>query len=354
LQVEDADGAKSGAGLALICLMAAPLFLIPGLYTLARAWKRIYVFKAAQLADAIGWDAMRGIIPSIVPSIAWATRYDKLPEMRKYTQKLRGIDHMLPSLARRQKHPNESFDSARFRNDVLFGKNDAAFEAVHGALTAGVHVDVVAQELVLAASDRILRMDLEWEVSHDERVWDEGGWLEVTHLLTHANANRQMLRRGVTPEALRSLYHSAWFINWQKRFDRADGARADIGPLPEPETADAEELAAAYRSAVTGERPEEAMGIVRAWSRAELPDEELLTSSAARRRSATTATSSASRTCSTSHAAMQNTASSRRTQRQTCRCSPRPVTSHRRTDRAGLRHGAQRDEAREQAAARAD
>jgi hypothetical protein len=236
----------------------------------------IYVFKAVQLADAIGWEAMRQIIPSIVPSIAWATRYDKLPEMRKYTQQLRGIEHLLPSIAARQKRANGRFDNARFRHDVLFGKGDAAFEAVHGALTAGVHVDTIARELVLGASDRILRMDLDWETSHDEKVWDEGGWLEVTHLLTHANANRQLLSRGVTPEALRSLYHSAWFINYQKRFDREDGVRADAGVLPEPQAAPEDELAAAYRSALHDRRTEDALGIVRLWSRAELPKDKLL------------------------------------------------------------------------------
>jgi len=236
----------------------------------------IYVFKAAQLADAIGWDTMRAVIPSIVPSIAWATRYDKLPEMRKYTRQLRAVEHTMPSLAAKQRRPRGTLDGARFRNDVLFGKGDAAFEAVHGALSAGVHVDTIARELVLAASERMLRMDAEWETSHDEKVWDEGGWLEVTHLLTHANANRQLLRRGVTPEALRSLYHSAWFINYQKRFDRGDGARADAGPLPEPDTRDEAELAMRYRDALRDRRIEEALGIVRAWRLAELPPDGLL------------------------------------------------------------------------------
>jgi nitrite reductase/ring-hydroxylating ferredoxin subunit len=236
----------------------------------------IYVFKAAQLAEAFGWDAMRQIIPSIVPSIAWATRYDKLPEMRKYIAKVREIEPHLGTLVERQKRPNARFDGTRFRNRVLFGRNDDAFEAVHGALSAGVHVDVIARELVLAASERMLRMDLDWEVTHEERVWDEGGWLEVTHLLTHANANRQLLRRGVTAEALRSLYHSAWFINWQKRFDATDGARADSGVLPEPRGEGADELAAEYHDAVIAKRFDEAMGIVRAWGRRELPKDELL------------------------------------------------------------------------------
>jgi hypothetical protein len=236
----------------------------------------IYVFKAAQLADSIGWGAMRTIIPTIVPSIAWATRYDKLPEMRKYIARVREVEPHLATFVQRQKHSAARIDSARFRNAVLFGKHDAAFEAVHGALAAGVHVDVIARELVVAASDRMLRMDIDWELTHEERAWDEGGWLEVTHLLTHANANRQLLRRGVTAEALRSLYHSAWFINWQKRFDAADGSRADVGVLPEPRGETAVELAAEYRQAVQAHQIDEAMGIVRSWRQRELPPEELL------------------------------------------------------------------------------
>jgi nitrite reductase/ring-hydroxylating ferredoxin subunit len=236
----------------------------------------IYVYKATQMAESAGWQAMREVLPAIVPSIAWATRYDKLPEMRRSIKRLHEVEATLPSIVQKQRSPKGSFDGARFRQAVLFGKGDAAFEAVHAALSAGVHVDLVARELVLAASERILRMDIEWELSHDEKVWDEGGWLEVTHLLTHANATRQLLRRGVTAEALRSLYHNAWFINWQRRFDRTDGERADVGPLPEPDGETPEELAAEYRAAIQGKRIDEALGVVRQWRRSEWPQDELL------------------------------------------------------------------------------
>ena len=235
----------------------------------------IYVFKAHQFAAQVGWDGLRTVIPSLVPSIAWATRYDRLPEMRKYIAQLHGVEARLPALASLQRRPGPSFDAARFRNEVLFGKGDAAFEAVHGALAAGVHVDLIARELGLAASERLLRMDLDWETSHDERVWDEGGWLEITHLLTHANATRQLLRRGVTPEALRHLYHNAWFINYQKRFDSTDGARADDS-LPAVHAASPAEMAAVYRSAVQRRDFDRAMGAVRAWGEHGWPHHELL------------------------------------------------------------------------------
>jgi nitrite reductase/ring-hydroxylating ferredoxin subunit len=236
----------------------------------------IYVFKATQMAGALGWDAMRPVLPALVPSIAWATRYDKLPEMRRSIAKLHAVEDKLPALASKQRRPTAVFDAARFRQQVLFGKGDAAFEAVHGALSSGVQVDLVARELVLAASERMLRFDLDWETSHDERVWDEGGWLEVTHLLTHANATRQLLRRGVTPESLRGLYHSAWFINYQRRFDHVNGRRADEGALPEPAAETPAELAAAMRAAIQERHTEEAVGIVRHWRHTEQPADELL------------------------------------------------------------------------------
>ncbi len=236
----------------------------------------IYVFKATQLAEAIGWEAMRGVLPAIVPSIAWATRYDKLPEMRRYIARLHTIEDTLPAIAEKQRSPRGRLDRVRFRHEVLDGSGDAAFEAVHGALAAGIHVDVVARELVLAASERMLRFDLDWETSHHERVWDEGGWLEVTHLLTHANATRQLLRRGVTAEGLRGLYHNAWFINWQRRFDRHDGTRAGAGSLPEPAGSTPDELAAEYREAIQARRTDEALGVVQRWSRAEFPRDDLL------------------------------------------------------------------------------
>ena len=223
----------------------------------------IYVHKAQQFAETVGWDALKEVIPAIVPSITWATRYDRLPEMRKYIARLRAIEHELPGLAtRQQRRKKVAFEATRFRNQVLFGKGDAAFEAVHGALAAGVKVDTIARELGLAASERMLRMDLDWETTHDERAWDEGGWLEVTHLLTHANASRQLLRRGMTPESLRHLYHNAWFINYQKRFDGQ--ARADR-LLPSAGARSPEDLATYYRDAVQRRDFDHALGAVHAW-----------------------------------------------------------------------------------------
>lgn len=281
IEEEDVDGAEAwfrGALDAGISARELSRWLLNAAsdHFLGFGHQMIYVYKATQMAEHIGWDAMRPILPAIVPSIAWATRYDKLPEMRRYIARLHAIEETLPAIAQRQRRPKTVWDSHRFRQEVLFGRGDAAFEAVHGALGAGVHADLVAHELVLAAAERMLRMDLDWELSHDEKVWDEGGWLEVTHLLTHANATRQLLRRGITPEGLRSLYHNAWFINWQRRFDRADGMRADTGPLPEPDGETPEELAAEYRAAVQGKRIEEALGIVRRWKQAELPADGLL------------------------------------------------------------------------------
>lgn len=58
----------------------------------------IYVFKATQVAKALGWDAMRLILPAIVPSIAWATHDDKLPEMQRHIARRRQIEETLPAI----------------------------------------------------------------------------------------------------------------------------------------------------------------------------------------------------------------------------------------------------------------
>ena len=230
----------------------------------------IYVHKLSQFADKVGWEALLPVIPSLVPSIAWATRYDKLPEMSRYITKLNEVEDSFPTLLARQGGgtPSARWDSGRFRQQVLFGKNLDAFEAVHRALGAGVVLDDIARELVLAASERMLRFDTAWETSRDEAVWDDG-WLEVTHLLTHANATRSLLARGATPELLRSLYHSAWFINDQKRFDRDDGARADEQTLPVVDVS-AEDVGDSLREAISRRDEASALAHVRQWRRTEL------------------------------------------------------------------------------------
>lgn len=225
----------------------------------------IYVHKLSQFADKVGWEPL---LP-VIPSIAWATRYDKLPEMRRYITKLADVEESFPALLAKQNGAGARLDSGRFRQQVLFGKNLDAFEAVHGALGAGVALDDVARELVLAAAERMLRFDTAWETSHDEAVWGDGGWLEVTHLMTHANATRSLLARGATPELLRSLYHSAWFINDQKRFDREDGARADEQTLPSVEVS-AEAVGDWLREAIFDRDEASALAHVRQWRRTEL------------------------------------------------------------------------------------
>jgi len=228
----------------------------------------IYVHKLSQFADRVGWEALLPVIPSLVPSIAWATRYDKLPEMRRYITQLEEVEASFPSLLAKQ-GAGVRWDSDRFRQQVLFGKQTEAFEAVHGALGAGVALDAVAQELVLASAERMLRFDTSWETSHDEAVWDDGGWLEVTHLLTHANATRSLLARGATPELLRSLYHSAWFINDQKRFDRPDGVRADEQSLPAVEVSPGD-VGDSLRESIFDREEARALAHVRQWRRTEL------------------------------------------------------------------------------------
>ena len=231
----------------------------------------IYVHKLSQFAARVGWEPLLPLIPSLVPSIAWATRYDKLPEMRGYIAQLSDAESSFPALLAKQAAvaAGARWDSGRFRHRVLFGKHTDAFEAVHAALGAGVALDDVARELVLAAAERMLRFDTAWETSHDEAVWDDGGWLEVTHLLTHANATRSLLAQGATPEVLRSLYHSAWFINDQKRFDRADGARADEAPLPLLEVAPGD-VGPSLRESITAHDEPAALAHVRQWRRTEL------------------------------------------------------------------------------------
>ena len=184
----------------------------------------IYVQKAFELLDVMGWAEADQILSPLVPVTILNTRYDKLPYMRRFMQTWQAADLDLATLVRRQ-DGSASVDPG-FGRAVLDEGPDGAFDALHRALKDGVPVEAILDATSAASAERFRRFDLDLDLD-DSKEW---GWLDVTHTLTYLAAFRWAWSVAPTPEVLRGLFHAVWFVQWTQQFDTPDRDRREPAP----------------------------------------------------------------------------------------------------------------------------
>lgn len=184
----------------------------------------IYVQKAFELLDVMGWGEADQVLSPLIPVTILNTRYDKLPYMRRFMQTWQAADLDLASLIRRQ-DGTASVDPG-FARAVLDEGPDGAFDALHRALKDGVSVDAILDATSTASAERFRRFDLDLDLD-DSKEW---GWLDVTHTLTYLAAFRWAWSVAPTPAVLRGLFHAVWFVQWTQQFDTPDRDRREPAP----------------------------------------------------------------------------------------------------------------------------
>jgi nitrite reductase/ring-hydroxylating ferredoxin subunit len=188
----------------------------------------IYQVKVFDLLRACNWEHAEPILVGHLAGIVNSTREDILPAWAAFRRRQRALD--LPALAAlRGTNPNwngvESLVAA-----VVSGTPAQAFEAVVGAAQAGAPWTRIADALSLAASERMIRFDVEIDGNQDV----QDSWLSVTHIQTHANAVRHALTRWPDPRAFHLLLHAARFANHHKVLDGNDRSPAgQAGTVPD-------------------------------------------------------------------------------------------------------------------------
>jgi nitrite reductase/ring-hydroxylating ferredoxin subunit len=195
----------------------------------------IYTVKAEELLGRIGWQHAHPVLTSLVTSLAYGTREDRLPYMRSYADKMTGHMAELPRWSS-YSGPGARPDVDATLAAVLDGNLSAALDAVASELDRGVAPDRIALVLALGAAQRLLRFDHRLE--HRDEVSE--GWLSITHALTHADAVRESLLRRPSADALRGLFQSARFVQHLQVCDLPAAER----PIPAPAAPelDAEDL----------------------------------------------------------------------------------------------------------------
>jgi nitrite reductase/ring-hydroxylating ferredoxin subunit len=259
-RVDDAEALLRG----LVAAQVPPAVLRHTLLTavtdhfLAYGHSMIFVQKAFEMLDQIGWQEADTVLSPLVPEMVWGTRYDKLPYMRKFLRAYEAAEPDLESLARNGgasgvRAAGGGFDPAAYKRALTDGSPQDAAVALVRALEGGAPVPAVIDATGLAAAERLARFDIDLDLD-DTNEW---GWLDVTHTLTYLNALRWAWSVDPTPQVLRGLFHAAWFVQWTGQFDDpAPGARQGR-PLPHP-TDDASQV----HRAIVRRDPEAAAALV--------------------------------------------------------------------------------------------
>ena len=216
---------------------------------LAYGHSMIFVQKAFELLDQIGWQEADAVLSPLVPEMVLGTRYDKLPYMRKFLRAWAGAEADLDGLARRPAAGR--LDQAGYQRALTDGSPEEAAGALLGALTAGAPVPAVIDATGRAAAERLARFDIELDLD-DTNEW---GWLDVTHTLTYLSALRWAWSADPTPQVLRGLFHAAWFVQWTGQFDVRGPGQARPAPHPGE---DADQV----HQAIVGRDPEAAVALV--------------------------------------------------------------------------------------------
>jgi nitrite reductase/ring-hydroxylating ferredoxin subunit len=222
---------------------------------LAYGHSMIFVQKAFELLDGIGWQEADTVLSPLVPEMVLGTRYDKLPYMRTFLRAFREAEPDLGALATLGgAHAGaDGFDRAGYCRALTDGSAQDALAALLAALRSGVGVTAVIGETSRAAAERLSRFDIDLDLD-DTNEW---GWLDVTHTLTYLSALRWAWAADPSPQVLRGLFHAAWFVQWTGQFDdRSPGPR-----LGRPAAHPTDDAADVHR-AIANRDPDAAVALV--------------------------------------------------------------------------------------------
>jgi nitrite reductase/ring-hydroxylating ferredoxin subunit len=187
----------------------------------------IYVQKAFEMLDAVGWQRAPDVLGHVAIMLIDSTREDRLPYMRPFLKALDSGD--LDALWRVPLDPSWQAEGRSALVDVLLGTDQAvAVQATLKALASGAGIDGVLDAVTLAASERMLRHDLAHERYPDVSGY---GWLDITHSLTYSNAARWAWHTDPGIHTARLAFYTVFHV--------VDGGRHVLtNPVADPINAD--------------------------------------------------------------------------------------------------------------------
>lgn len=180
-----------------------------------------FINKAFELLDHVGWEHADDVLPSLVPSLASASRAEERSSWRQPVD-VAGLcldaTAELPALI--DAGTGRSWEEPEGFVDLLLG--DDPYEIIDG-LTAAIENGATAAELARTVAYAAARRIAQFGTSNEFRDWNT-----VHHTYTYANAVHGLTTRTAAPEAYRAVFDGAMSV-YLDRFLNMPPA-----PLPDP------------------------------------------------------------------------------------------------------------------------
>ena len=176
----------------------------------------IYVQKAFEILDRLGWERSAAVLPHLAESLVYMTREDTLPYMVKALRSMATVD--LDTLAAAPDRAETGWTDPTLAAHFLAAP-EAPIEAGARAVLEGAGIEGLLDAVSEAASLRLLAHDL--DVEFDVSV--PFGWLDITHVLTMAQAARWAWRCDPGPHTARIALFALWLLFDSGRQERRIG-----------------------------------------------------------------------------------------------------------------------------------
>ncbi len=180
----------------------------------------IYVQKAFELLDQVGWERAEDLLPYLATSLVYGTREDTLPYMAKAVSAIEGVD--LEAMAAAADRVDSGWDEEAELREMLLSSEDAPIGQCVDAVLGGAGIDGLLDSVSLAVSERLLRYDPAFEL--DPR--SEFGWLDISHGLTYSRAARWAWDHKPSPSTARLALFAAFLCYDTGRLERRTGVAA--------------------------------------------------------------------------------------------------------------------------------
>ena len=197
----------------------------------------IYLQKAFELLDRLGWERAPTVLPHLVIAHLAMTREDRLPYMRGF---VRALADGRPR--RRWPKPRPSpagRTTARCVPRSCGAEPTTSCPPRSTPCARGAGIEGLIGAVPTAVSERLLRYDPAVERDHHA----DFGWLDITHGLTYASAARWAWRAEPGPDAARLALWTAFLAGYSGR----RGYAAVVEPPLEADGADLPATIAAGR-----------------------------------------------------------------------------------------------------------
>ena len=224
-----------------------------------------HLVRLAELLGEFGWEVTEQLVCNLTAKMLGRHRGTPDGVRREAIEAYTALQDDLDQIA----EPDGSvvLDDDAFGEALLSGELETAFGAVTAALQSGVHVDRIADAMVMLGADRMARTPVSFNP----------GWWDLAAEMQMGSAIRGVHRYAGYAHAAKAVYHAAWqfYSDRWLNIPNRPLSRAELGPRAAT-TSDAETDRAAIVGAIESIRVNDVGPLVRKHLAAGHPTGELL------------------------------------------------------------------------------